>query len=46
MVKLQQNKGQFFVAIPKLIVKKKGWNKGQELIASFNENGDIVLVEV
>ena len=46
MVKLQQNKGQFFVAIPKLIVKKKGWNKGQELIASFDQDGNVILVEV
>lgn len=46
MVKLQQNKGQFFVAIPKLIVKKKKWEKGQELIAQFDQEGNVVLVEV
>ena len=46
MVKLQENSGQFFVAVPKLMVKKKKWKKGQEIIASFNENGDIVLMEV
>lgn len=46
MVKLQQNKGQFFVAIPKLMVKKKSWQKGQELIASFDQDGNVVLLEV
>ncbi len=45
MMKLQENKNQFFVAIPKLIVKKK-WSMGQELRANFNQDGNIVLMEV
>jgi hypothetical protein len=46
MVKLQSSKNMFFIAIPKLIVKKKGWKKGQELIASFDQDGNVVLLEV
>lgn len=46
MPKLQENSSQFFVNVPKLMVKKKKWVKGQELVWSFNENGDLVLMEV
>ena len=46
MVKLQEVDGQYTIAVPKLMVKKKRWQKGQEFIWSFNENGDLVLVGV
>ena len=46
MVRLQEHNGQHFVCIPKIIVKKKKWQKGQELFCQFNEGGNIVLEEV
>lgn len=47
MVKLQENKGQYFVSIPKDIIEKlkhtKKWEKGQRLTVSFNERGNIEI---
>ncbi|MBI4163194.1 MAG: hypothetical protein HY513_05925 [Candidatus Aenigmarchaeota archaeon] len=39
MAKLQESRGQFFVTIPKLIIKKKQWQKGQEFLFQFDEDG-------
>jgi len=46
MAKLQESKGMFWVIIPKLMIKKKGWKKGQELILSFDQDGNVVIIEV
>ena len=46
MVKLQEAKGQFIMTIPKLVIKKKGWKKGQKLIMQFDQNENAVLMEV
>lgn len=46
MAKLQESKGMSWVIIPKLIIKKKGWKKGQELILSFDQDGNVVIMEV
>ena len=46
MVKLQEVNDQYTIAVLKLMVKKKRWQKGQELIWSFNENWDLVLMGV
>jgi len=46
MVKLQEVNGQYTIAVPKLMVKKKRWTKGQEFVWSFNENGNLVLMDV
>ena len=46
MAKLQEVKGRFSISIPKLMVKKKGWQKGQEILLSFDQEGNIVLIEV
>lgn len=47
MVKLQQRKigdaDHYFITIPKDIVERKGWKKGDRIMLSFNENGDIVI---
>jgi len=28
------------------MIKKKGWKKGQELILSFDQDGNVVIIEV
>lgn len=43
MVKLQENKGQYFITIPHEIVEKKKWTKGQKLVVIFNERGNIEI---
>jgi len=47
MVKLQERKIgdalHYFITIPKDIVERKGWKKGDRIIISFNENGNIVI---
>ena len=45
MVKLQESKNRFFVSIPKEYIKKKKWVKGEELLVSFNERGNIELCD-
>ncbi len=46
MSKLQENAGQYFVSVPKLLVKKKGWTKGKELLWTFNEDGNLTLMSL
>ncbi len=46
MTKLQYSQGQFTISVPRLMVKKKKWEKGQELIWSFDQEGNLVLMEV
>jgi len=46
MVKLQHNKRQFHVTIPKVYVEQAGWNKGDALTISFNERGNLELSKV
>ena len=46
MTKLQEHNGQYFISLPKLIVKRKKWQKGQELICLFDQDGNIVLQEI
>ena len=47
MVKLQQmGGGQYMVSIPKELVKVKGWKKGQTLLLTFNERGNVEIREV
>ena len=43
MVKLQQNKGRYFVSVPKEYVDQAKWDKGEVLTISFNERGNIEL---
>jgi hypothetical protein len=45
MVKLQEYKNQYFVTIPCEIVEKKKWKKGQKLIVSFNERGNVEIMD-
>jgi len=43
MPKLQEIKGQFTITVPKELIKKKGWKKGQSLIFVFNERGNLEI---
>ena len=45
MVKLQENKNRWFITLPKEYVKKKKWKKGTELLVSFNERGNIEIMD-
>jgi len=45
-MKLQMTKNSFWVVVPKMKVKKKGWTKGTELDWLEYPNGDLVLQEV
>ena len=46
MAKLQDSKGKYWVIIPQLMIKKKGWKKGQEFILNFDQDGNVVIMEV
>ena len=45
-MKLQNNKGQFRLTLPKDIVKAKKWDQGTELVVSIDSNGNIILQEI
>ncbi len=38
--KLIESQGRYNLTIPKEIIKKKGWKRGQELIVILNEKGN------
>ena len=42
----ERGDGSFFVVVPKIKVKRKGWKKAQELDWVESATGDLVLVEV
>lgn len=47
MPKIQESKNnQFRVTIPSEIMKAKGWSKGQPLLFSIQQNGEITLKEL
>lgn len=43
MVKLQESMERWSVTIPKDYIQKKKWKKGDNLIWSFNERGNLEL---
>jgi len=45
MVKLQKNKGQYFITIPKDIIEDKGWENAKDFVWIYNASGDIILKE-
>ena len=45
MVKLQEVNEQYTITLPRELVEKKGWKKGQTLVIGFDQNGDILLLE-
>ena len=46
MVKLQANKRQFTITIPKVYVEQAKLKKGDNLTISFNERGNLELAKV
>lgn len=40
---MQQTKDRYFITLPKLLVEKKKWIKGQDLFFSFNERGNVEI---
>jgi len=45
-MKLQNNKGQFRLTIPKDLVKVKGWDQGTDLVIVMDTSGDLVIKEI
>jgi hypothetical protein len=45
MPKLQESGDRFFITIPKDMIAKKGWKKGQSLFFTWNERGNIEIHE-
>jgi len=45
-MKLQNNKGQFRLTIPKDLVKVKGWDQGTELVIALDAAGDLIIKEI
>ena len=46
MVKLQQNKRQYTITIPKAYVEQARLKKGDNLTISFNERGNLEFAKV
>lgn len=50
MVKLQKttnkkDQDRYFITVPKDMVLKKGWGKGEDLIMIFNERGNVEIAD-
>jgi hypothetical protein len=45
MPKLQESGDRFFITIPKGMVLRKKWKKGQDLFFTWNERGNIEIHE-
>ena len=45
-MKLQNNKGQYKLTIPKDLAKVNGWKQGTELVVVMNSEGDLVIKEI
>ena len=45
-MKLQNNKGQYKLTIPKDLVKVKGWKQSTELAIVMNSEGDFLIKEI
>ena len=47
MPKIQKSKDQQYrITIPLEIMKLKGWDKGQPLVFSMQQNGEVTLKEI
>lgn len=46
MPKLQHCKNRWSITIPVELIKKKKWKPGKELVWSFDQDGDIKLMEI
>jgi hypothetical protein len=46
MPRLQESAGRFSLTIPQEIVHEKKWQRGQELVISYNERGNLEIREI
>lgn len=46
MVKIQYNKNQYTITIPKEYISQAGLSKGDSVTVSFNERGNLELMKV
>lgn len=45
-MKIQQIKnGQYFISLPRLLVRAKGWKKGDELKAVVDSDGELKILK-
>ena len=44
MVKIQYANNRYFITLPKELVERKGWKKGESLFFIFNERGNIEIM--
>lgn len=44
MPKLQESNNRYFITVPKDLVERKQWTKGQAIYFIFNERGNIELM--
>lgn len=42
-MKLQKNGATYQISIPSALVRAKGWEKGDQIEASIDKSGDLVL---
>lgn len=45
MVKLQKSNERYSITVPKGMVAKKDWEKGEDLCFLFNERGNIEITD-
>ncbi|MBN2014330.1 MAG: hypothetical protein JW778_04045 [Candidatus Altiarchaeota archaeon] len=45
MILQESQNGQFFLTLPKSVVKAKKWGRGQKIDIEFNERGNLELTE-
>jgi len=45
MPKLQKTNDRYFITVPKEMIDKKGWIKGQKLFFIFNERGNMEITD-
>ena len=46
MAKLIESQGRFNVTIPKDIIKRKKWKRGQELFVALNDKENVEIKEM
>ena len=45
-MKIQDNKGQYKVTIPKDIAKLKGWKQGTEVVIILDSEGNVLVKQI
>jgi antitoxin component of MazEF toxin-antitoxin module len=45
-MKLQNNKGQFRLTLPKDLIKIKGWKQGTEVAVFMDTEGNLIIKEI